>query len=89
MMSDRILLENTSTYLDCHEEDVCCGGVCSLHRRTTHHMRKYRQHWRADRLVMERICEHGLGHPDPDDYTLTGRAQMGALHACDGCCALL
>jgi hypothetical protein len=35
---------------------------------------------------MERICEHGCGHPDPDDHRiLTG--EDDGIHGCDGCCA--
>ena len=37
-------------------------------------------HWRYDRSFMERICVHGVGHPDPDS------ADADPLHACDGCC---
>jgi hypothetical protein len=48
-------------------------------------MRSFRQHWRGDRDMMERICTHGIGHPDPDDF----RIRMGfdsGVHGCDGCC---
>jgi hypothetical protein len=34
---------------------------------------------------MERICEHGVGHPDPDDLRVIRDRIMG-IHACDGCC---
>lgn len=30
---------------------------------------------------MERICPHGVGHPDPDD------TNPDTVHGCDGCCA--
>jgi hypothetical protein len=30
---------------------------------------------------MERICPHGVGHPDPDDVFATD-----TVHGCDGCC---
>ena len=44
---------------------------------------------RPDLPMMERLCPHGIGHPDPDD--LAWQAQQGrahlAAHACDGCCA--
>lgn len=89
LMSDRVLLENTKTYITCHDSDQCWGEVCSLHNRTAHHMRKYRQHWRGDRYLMERICEHGVGHPDPDDYTIMSRSPGAGVHGCDGCCRLL
>jgi len=38
------------------------------------------EHWRYDRSFMERICAHGVGHPDPDG------TNADPLHACDGCC---
>lgn len=37
-------------------------------------------HWRDDRSFMERICPHGVGHPDPDDE------HADPIHGCDGCC---
>jgi hypothetical protein len=33
---------------------------------------------------MERICEHGIGHPDPDQIM---RDEAGWVHGCDGCCS--
>jgi hypothetical protein len=32
---------------------------------------------------MERICDHGVGHPDPDEFM----ADVW-VHGCDGCCAI-
>jgi hypothetical protein len=54
-------------------------------------MRDWPLNWRADTGVMERICEHGVGHPDPDhlDYARSldaTRAEGQAIHGCDGCC---
>jgi hypothetical protein len=34
---------------------------------------------------MERLCPHGLAHPDPDDY-LVRTQEVGTAHPCDGCC---
>jgi hypothetical protein len=34
---------------------------------------------------MERICSHGIGHPDPDDISIINGKDDGA-HNCDGCC---
>lgn len=53
-------------------------------------MRAFPTHWRADRGLMERICPHGVGHPDPDDlaWQEEHRPQAAAgVHGCDGCCA--
>jgi hypothetical protein len=38
--------------------------------------------------VFERHCEHGVGHPDPDDaawHTMIARRDLN-VHGCDGCC---
>jgi hypothetical protein len=43
-------------------------------------MKEWPQNWREDRGIMERICPHGIGHPDPDDPT------TDKIHGCDGCC---
>jgi hypothetical protein len=39
---------------------------CVIHSPSDHHMASWPLNWRADTQVMERICEHGTGHPDPD-----------------------
>lgn len=48
----------------------------------------FEQRWRSDRGIMERICRHGVGHPDPDDPALKGKDGWAeAVHGCDGCCS--
>lgn len=46
-------------------------------------------YWREDRAVMERLCPHGLGHPDYDAAAYERRVGRGYnnVHGCDGCCA--
>jgi hypothetical protein len=34
---------------------------------------------------MERICPHGIGHPDPDDPAF--KNPIEGVHGCDGCCS--
>ena len=71
-----------------HSEDRCRGEVCVIHNPTEHHMRTWPLHWRQDRGIFERICEHGVGHPDPDHYPhwdATGRLAE-SRHGCDRCC---
>jgi len=75
-----VKLEHSTVFLSCHPPGKCAGENCTLHARSDHHMRGYPQHWRGDRYLMERVCPHGCGHPDPDDPS-TDRA-----HGCDGCC---
>ena len=88
----RVHLENTTETVNCHDEDACDGNVCSIHNMTNHHMRGWPQHWRSDRALMERICPHGVGHPDPDHLASVERRYgpsgylVESAHGCDGCC---
>ena len=87
-------LEHNSKYrmVNTHSPDRCEGEVCVLHNMTDHPMRDFPQHWRGDRYLMERICPHGVGHPDPDqwDFFVAARGEKWAsaefIHGCDGCC---
>ena len=63
----KVVLENSDEMLRAHNPDICVGEKCCIHNLTDHCMRTDRQHWRDDRGFMERICQHGCGHPDPDD----------------------
>jgi hypothetical protein len=74
-------LENTEEVIyGVHADGSCLGKYCTIHNMSNHHMRSFPQHWRNDRRIMERICPHGIGHPDPDDPT------NNRIHGCDGCC---
>jgi hypothetical protein len=80
---DEVVLEHTDVRLvNVHGEEVCRGRPCTVHNRSDHHMRSWPQHWRHDRGLMERICSHGVGHPDPDEPSL-----VKSTHGCDGCCS--
>lgn len=75
--------------LTTHPPEKCMGRPCVIHAPSDHHMRDWPTNWRSDRQLMERMCPHGQGHPDPDDlaYQLgIGRKHAGS-HGCDGCCA--
>lgn len=79
-------LEHSGLLIWGHEPTPECGrGPCALHNRTNHHMRAFPQHWRHDRQIMERVCPHGVGHPDPDDLRIR-MGQDDGIHGCDGCC---
>ena len=68
----------------CQSRDV----PCVIHRPSEHHMRGWRLNWRDDLKLMERVCPHGLGHPDPDQLAwerASGR-DWGRVHGCDSCC---
>ena len=78
----KITLEHSSQELvNAHSLEDCEEDVCPIHKLTDHPMRIFPQHWRDDRRIMERICSHGVGHPDPDDVLNEDR-----VHGCDGCC---
>ena len=67
--------------IQAHTIDTCEGGFCCIHQPSQHHMVEWRQNWRDDAGKMERLCSHGIGHPDPDDL------HPNTVHGCDGCCA--
>lgn len=60
--------------------------VCCIHHPSNHHMQLWPQNWRGDRGIMERICPHGIGHPDPDDLKCRKNV-VESVHGCDGCCS--
>lgn len=45
--------------------------------------------FRSDNGMMERVCEHGIGHPDPDYVKYMARQgnNWAGTHGCDGCCS--
>lgn len=77
-----------------HEADDCRLPNCPIHNPSDHHMREWPLHWRGDgpfdmTRIFERICPHGVGHPDPDSvrYALEFMEDTTAgVHGCDGCC---
>lgn len=76
-----------------HPALECEGRHCVLHDPSEHHLSHMPLHWRPDRAIFERICSHGVGHPDPDQFSYwvlsMGRenAEAAMIHGCDGCCA--
>lgn len=97
---DMIMIDATDAFtgvqlgiimLQTHGPWQCEGRPCCIHHPSYHHMRQWRQNWRADRGLMERMCDHGIGHPDPDDIAYKrsiGRGDSLNVHdRCDGCCA--
>lgn len=39
--------------------------------------------------LVEHVCEHGIGHPDPESTKKLdeGSDGMWGIHGCDGCCS--
>ena len=87
-MSKRYLLPDGRELHNVHDEGLCAGRVCIVHNPTEHHMVEWQLHWRDDRGIFERICEHGVGHPDPDQFEYWREANKlyEAIHGCDMCC---
>lgn len=77
-----------------HDPEACEGQTCVVHNPSEHHMRGWRINIRMDRrfCLAERICPHGVGHPDPDSLSYIERvtdkptADVESVHGCDGCC---
>ena len=71
-----------------HSPSKCVGRPCVIHSPSDHHMRGFRLLWRNDRGIFERICPHGIGHPDPDQfaYWRDNDMEYEGVHGCDGCC---
>ena len=70
----------------------CFSRGCVIHAPSDHCMRGFPTLWREDRGLMERVCSHGTGHPDPDDMSykktiLTPENYHAeGIHGCCGCC---
>ncbi len=72
-------------------EDCFLPESCTIHVHSDHRLRHWPQYWRADRVMMERTCPHGIGHPDPDQVLFwravyPDTAWTDEVHGCDGCC---
>lgn len=92
--SNEYILGNGLALEDVHkEDDACWQHGCVIHNPTNHCMRHLPTNWRSDRRLMERICKHGVGHPDPDAINYIRRtrgdaeASAASVHGCCGeCC---
>lgn len=86
-----------------HAATSCEGESCVLHNPSDHHMADWPLLRRYDRSppLIERQCEHGVGHPDPDSAAWGELAvrenpmvwqdeisdgKFVWVHGCDGCC---
>ena len=78
-----------------HLKKDCKGRHCTFHNPSEHKMRSWPMNLRTDAWafpLIERICEHGVGHPDPDSVAFLetiskpGAKGTWGTHGCDGCC---
>ena len=79
----KFILTNMHSPLD------CAGRACVVHNPSDHHMSNWPLLWRADRGIMERLCPHGVGIPDPDDVAyrrdILGDPTAGTHGVCGEC----
>ena len=92
-----VIVLHDGTTLQTHGPARCGTEFCCIHKPSVHPLMNRPLIWRGDCYppFMERLCEHGIGHPDPDSLAyLQSRAKpqfqedIEALwvHGCDGCC---
>lgn len=86
-MSEKYVTDYGEHLTNVHDREDCQGKFpwdtkypCPIHNQSDRAKSIGKQHWRNDKGMMERICSHGIGHPDPDDMFADG------VHGCDGCC---
>lgn len=74
--------------LKVHDKNNCAGEFCCIHNPSDHPLKNAELNWRADRRIMERLCEHGVGHTDPDDlqYRINVLGQDPKYAGSHGCC---
>lgn len=76
-----------------HSIEQCINRGCAIHNRPSDHpLKKAPLNWRPDRNILERICEHGVGHPDADaaEFQRSIGRELENVHGCCGygCCSL-
>lgn len=84
-----IAVKGPVTLTNVHSPDKCAGRTCVVHNPSDHHMSNWPLLWRADRGIMERLCPHGVGIPDPDDVAyrrdILGDPTAGTHGVCGEC----
>lgn len=82
--------EAFGSLVNVHSPSACEGRGCAVHDHPTDHsLKDAPMNWREDRNILERVCRHGIGHPDADsaDYLESIGQGVQNVHGCDGCCA--
>lgn len=106
--TDGIWLSSLNLFIDglgkrmsgMHSPLQCEGRGCPIHAPSDHPLRHLKLSYRysdigLEPIIAERVCEHGVGHPDPDFLQFI-EERHGAearrtlsTHGCDGCCGNL
>lgn len=90
-MAKKVSLPDGTVLTNVHSDIHCRGRACVIHNPTNHSMIFLPLTWRSDRGIFERTCNHGIGHPDPDQFPYwkeKGVFEVEASHGCCGCCRL-
>lgn len=89
----RLLIPDSEGELVTHQRtEDCDEHGCAVHNPSSMaiaNREEWPYNWRTDRGILERICRHGIGHPDPDSarfYERQGQGRAMNTHGCDGCC---
>ena len=70
-----------------HDPSACEGRGCAIHNHPSDHpLKDAPLNWRTDRGILERICKHGVGHPDLDAALYLASIGKGVENV-HGCCA--
>jgi hypothetical protein len=74
-----------------HSAEDCrlVNGHCVFHAPSDHPLKNAPMILRLDKqALVERVCEHGVGHDDPDSCAFLEEAlgDWPGIHGCDGCC---
>lgn len=99
-LKTELWVDGFGNQVEVHERTQdCLDCGCCIHNPSDHPLRDAPQLWRQAGMFdikpshMERVCEHVVGHPDPDGLAYLRRigkhdlADALAMHACDGCCS--
>lgn len=87
-------VNGTIRFTNIHRRSACKGRSCIVHNPSDTVANRedwpyiFREGHAGGRI--ERVCPHGVGHPDDSQVKyleeVTGETHWG-LHGCDGCCA--
>lgn len=75
-----------------HKRNIDCDiDGCVIHNPSYHPLSDSKQIIRTDKyMLVEDICSHGVGHPNPDSASFISKKITGDnaiwVHGCDGCC---
>lgn len=74
-----------------HKRNLNCElDGCAIHNPSYHPLSDAPQYMRDDKdFLIERVCKHGIGHPDPDSASFIAKTIGDSaiwVHGCDGCC---